>query len=82
MAIDAIMENITIFTVKFNTYKIEIKKLYGEFCWVAYQKGLYDLDFKKIPCFTRGEEKHFPKRISKIAHAFWEEYTKHLCPDQ
>ena len=43
-------------------YACEITDYDGEKCWTAYRVDEWGVP-RKIPCFTRAEEKKFPKAI-------------------
>ena len=60
----------TIAEIRGRNYKLE--GVYHEhsntFAWNAYRP--YWGGWEKIPCWTRGEERNFPKLVAQAAHEF------------
>ena len=64
-------------------YKVEIVEAYDEICWEGYRRdNSHPLGWVKIPCFTRSEERKFPKKLAKKAHEICQEFKKRKADDE
>jgi len=77
----AIYEQIII--IKSREYKIELNEFFldKELCWTAYRRVGGGGVWEKIPCFSRGECKRFPKTVGRAANKILEDYKKETGRD-